>query len=238
MLMLLLSGCRGADSPDVVRRAPPEGSTSSEASASSGRLRVVFMGTSITAGLGLDDPTDGYTSLIRATVDSLSLPFEIVNAGVSGETSAGGLRRAEWLFDLPTDVLVLELGANDGLRGQSPEVMRANLQAIIEKARLRDPTMKLVIAGMEAPPNMGAEYVGAFRAVFGDIATKNDGLLIPFLLDGVAGVRALNQADGIHPNPDGHRHVAGTVWRIIEPLLREVADERRAADSVIGGNRQ
>jgi len=195
------------------------------------------MGTSLTAGYGLENPDDGYTGLIQAMVDSLTLPFEIVNAGVSGETSAGGIRRVEWLFEVPTDVLVLELGANDGLRGQSPSVMKNNLQTIIDEVRRRHPTLRLVIAGMEAPPNMGSWYVGEFRSVFAELAARNDALLIPFLLDGVAGTIALNQADGIHPNPEGHRRVAATVWKIMEPLLLELADEFEATYSKTRENR-
>ncbi len=183
------------------------------------------MGTSLTAGFGLDDPDYGYTALIQATLDSLRLPLEIVNAGVSGETSAGGLRRIERLLEQPARVLVLELGANDGLRGQDPQVMRANIQAIIDRARALSPEMALVVAGMEAPPNLGADYVEAFRAVFPALAESNDGLLIPFLLEGVAGEATLNQADGIHPNARGHRRVAATVWDVIGPLLRQVAGD-------------
>ncbi|GMR11916.1 MAG: arylesterase [Gemmatimonadota bacterium] len=193
------------------------------------------MGTSLTAGYGLNDPTDGFTSLIQMMVDSLALPFEIVNAGVSGETSAGGIRRVRWLFDRPTAVFVLELGANDGLRGQAPSLMQINLQAIIDRVRERYPAVKLVIAGMEAPPNMGSQYVQEFRDVFPDLAAANDALLIPFLLDGVAGVTALNQRDGIHPNPAGHRRVAATVWNIIEPLLVELTGGLEATDSGTDG---
>lgn len=235
--MLALSGCRGTDGPDVVRRDPLEGSMSRSAQSSTERLRVVFMGTSLTAGYGLENPDDGYTGLIQAMVDSLTLPFEIVNAGVSGETSAGGIRRVEWLFEVPTDVLVLELGANDGLRGQDASVMKNNLQTIIDEVRRRHPTLRLVIAGMEAPPNMGSRYVGEFRSVFAELAARNDALLIPFLLDGVAGTIALNQADGIHPNPEGHRRVAATVWKIMEPLLLELADEFEATYSKTRENR-
>ena len=229
--MFALSGCRGADSRDVVRRDPLEGSASPDVQIADARLRVVFMGTSLTAGYGLDDPADSYPSLVQVMVDSLTLPFEIVNAGVSGETTAGGIRRVRWLFDAPTDVLVLELGANDGLRGQNPEVMKSNLQAIINEVRGLHPDVKLVIAGMEAPPNMGSRYVDEFRAVFPALAAANDGLLIPFLLDGVAGTMALNQEDGIHPNTEGHRRVAVTVWSVMEPLLLELAEEFEASRS-------
>ena len=226
-MILALSGCQGTDGSDVVRRDPLEGSTAASAPSSTERLRVVFMGTSLTAGYGLDDPAHRYTSLIQGIVDSLAMPFEIVSAGESGETSAGGVRRVEWLFERPVDVLILELGANDGLRGQSTVAMKTNLQAIIDQVRERYSSVKLVVAGMEAPPNMGPQYTAAFKSVFSDLAIANQALLIPFLLEGVAGDTALNQADGIHPNSQGHQRVAATVWRIIEPLLLEVANERQ-----------
>lgn len=185
------------------------------------------MGTSLTAGLGLEDPEQSYVGVLRAKVDSAGLPLEIVNAGVSGETSAGGLRRADWLLAQPTDVLVLELGANDGLRGLDPEAMHANLQQIVDRARDLHPDVALVVAGMEAPPNLGRDYARRFRQVFPALAHENDGVLIPFLLEGVAGVPNLNQGDGIHPTAEGHRHVAETVWKIIAPVLRRAASKAR-----------
>ena len=179
---------------------------------------VVFLGTSLTAGYGLDED-QAYPALIQQRIDSLGLPVRVVNAGVSGETSAGGLRRIDWLLRQPVAVLVLELGANDGLRGQDVDAMRANLQAIIDRTRAAHPDVAIVIAGMESPPNMGRVYTTAFRAVFPAIARANDATLIPFLLDGVAAVPDLNQADGIHPTAEGQRIVAENVWRTLGPVL-------------------
>ena len=142
-----------------------------------------------------------------------------MNAGVSGETSAGALRRIDWLLKERAAVLVVETGANDGLRGQDPAATRANLQAIIERARKQSPPPKLVLVGMMAPPNLGASYTQSFGTLFPDLARTNGAALVPFLLDGVAGVARLNQADGIHPNPEGQRIVADNVWRVLKPLL-------------------
>jgi acyl-CoA thioesterase-1 len=183
---------------------------------------VLCFGTSLTAGLGLD-PEDAYPALLQHRIDSVGLPFRVVNAGVSGETSAAGLRRIDWLLAQPVAVLVLELGANDALRGLDLSAARANLQAIIDKTRARHPGVRLVIAGMEAPPNLGAQYTSEFRALFADLARANDAALIPFLLADVGGVAALNQPDGLHPNPAGAQLVARNVWRVLEPVLRRAA---------------
>jgi acyl-CoA thioesterase-1 len=189
---------------------------------------VVFLGTSLTAGLGLADPMSRFTDRIQALADSAGLPFRMVNAGVSGDTSAGGLRRVGWLLQAPVDVLVLELGANDGLRGLSPDSMKANLQAVIDSTRSHYPESRLVLSGMLAPPNLGQAYATAFSSVFAELAQENDGTLIPFLLEGVAGVPELNQADGIHPTPEGHRMIAETVWEHLRPILVDLDAERRA----------
>ncbi len=159
-------------------------------------------------------------------IDSVRLNFRVVNAGVSGETSAGGLRRIDWLLREPLSVLVLELGANDGLRGQSIAAMRRNLQEIIDRTRTSHPDARVVIAGMQAPPNMGDRYTAEFRNTFVSLARDNSAALIPFLLDGVGGDRELNQGDGIHPTAEGHRLVAESVWLVLEGVLREVALER------------
>ena len=188
---------------------------------------VLFLGTSLTAGYGLD-ADDAYPALVQAMIDSAGLPFRAVNAGVSGETSAGALRRIDWLLRQPVAVLVLESGANDGLRGQDPERMRENLREIIERTRVAHPDARVVIAGMEAPPNLGEQYTSAFRAVYPDLAREYDAVLIPFLLEGVAGVPELNQTDGIHPTAEGQGIIARTVWRLLEPVLREVETEIRA----------
>jgi len=182
--------------------------------------RVVFLGTSLTAGFGLELEADGYVAVLARLAEADGHPFQAVNAGVSGETSAGGLRRLDWILREPLDVLVIELGANDGLRGQAPDVMEDNLTEIIRRTRTRYPEARFVIAGMEAPPNLGDAYTSIFRAVFPAVAEEEDAVLIPFLLVGVAGVPELNQDDRIHPTPEGHRRIAETVW----PILRDVLD--------------
>ena len=187
---------------------------------------MLFFGTSLTAGLGLE-PEEAFPALIQAKLDSAGLAFRAVNAGVSGETSAAGLRRIDWLLSQPVAVLVLELGANDALRGQDLAAAGANLQAIIDRTRARHPDVRIVIAGMEAPPNLGSRYTAAFRQMFVDLARRNDAALIPFLLEGVAGVPELNQGDGIHPNAEGARIMAENVWKVLEPVLREPPVRRR-----------
>ena len=181
---------------------------------------VVFLGDSLTAGYGLADPgTESYPAVIQRKIEAAGLPWRIVNAGVSGETSAGGLRRIDWVLRQPVDVLVLALGANDGLRGLSPEATRGNLQQIIERIRAKRPQAKVVIAGMQMPPSYGADYVEGFRQIFPALAKANSAPLVPFLLEGVAAQADLNQADGIHPNPAGHARMAESVWAVLKPLL-------------------
>ncbi|HKC12752.1 MAG TPA: arylesterase, partial [Vicinamibacteria bacterium] len=178
-----------------------------------------FLGTSLTAGYGLEDPAQAYPALIQAKLDAARFRYQAVNAGVSGETSAGALRRLDWLLRTRVDVLVLETGANDGLRGQDPEATRSNIQAIFDRVRRQNPPPRLVLAGMEALPNYGPEYGRRYHALFPELAKKNDAVLIPFLLEGVAGIPSLNQPDGIHPTPEGQRRVAETVWKALRPLL-------------------
>ncbi len=179
---------------------------------------ILFFGNSLSAGFGLD-PAEAFPALIQHKIDTLDLNYAVVNAGLSGETSAGGLRRIEWLLQRKIEVLVLELGANDGLRGLALEDTRRNLQGIIERTKQKYPQAQIVIAGMQVPPNLGKAYTQSFRALFPELARKNDAALIPFLLEGVGGVSALNLADGIHPNAAGHRKVAENVWKVLQPLL-------------------
>ena len=179
---------------------------------------VLFFGTSLTAGFGLE-PEESFPALIQQKLDSAGLAFRAVNAGVSGETSAAGLRRIDWLLAQPVAVLVLELGANDALRGQDLAAARANLQAIIDRTRAAHPEVRIVIAGMQAPPNLGSRYTAEFRQLFVDLARRNNAALIPFLLEGVAGDPELNQGDGIHPTPQGAKIMAENVWRVLEPVL-------------------
>jgi acyl-CoA thioesterase-1 len=185
------------------------------------------MGTSLTAGLGLRSPDDAFTARLQEMADSAAVPARIVNAGVSGETSAGGLRRIVWMVVDTIDVLVLELGANDGLRGLDTEALAHNLEAIIDSTRAHWPAVDIVLVGMEAPPNLGAPYANAFRAVFTTVARERRTTLVPFLLEGVAGVRALNQEDGIHPTSEGHEHIAHTIWPVLEPVLLRAGARNR-----------
>jgi acyl-CoA thioesterase-1 len=177
---------------------------------------VLAVGTSLTAGFGVD-PSQAYPALLQSRADAFG--YEVRNAGVSGETSAGALRRIDWLLQRPVAVLLLETGANDGLRGQPPEATRANIRSMLDRARRQAPPPCLVLVGMEALPNLGADYTRRFRALFPELAREQGALLVPFLLEGVGGVAALNQPDGIHPNPEGHRRLADTVWKVLKPLL-------------------
>jgi len=186
---------------------------------------VLFLGTSLTAGYGLDERA-AYPALIQARIDSAGLPFRVVNAGFSGETAAGGLRRLEWSLQEPVEVLVLELGANDGLRGHDVAATRRTLAEILERTRARYPRAGLVVLGMEAPPNLGTAYTERFRAMYPALAREYGAVLVPFLLEGVAGDPALNQADGIHPTAAGQRILAATVWGALGPLL-EARSARR-----------
>ncbi len=183
------------------------------------RLRALFVGTSLTAGLGLA-PDQAYPSLIQRMADSAGYAVEVVNAGVSGETSAAALRRADWLFRAPVDIVLLETGANDGLRGLDPAATRDNIRAILGKVRQAHPNARVLLAQMEAPPNLGAQYTSAFRAMFPDLARETGATLVPFLLEGVAGEADLNQPDGIHPNVAGERRVAANVWPSVDAALR------------------
>ncbi len=179
---------------------------------------IVFLGDSITAGYGVGR-NEAFPALIQKKIEEAALPYEVENAGLSGDTSAGGLRRLDWILQRPVDVLVLELGANDGLRGLSPGVMQSNLQLIIDKVKAQNPFIKIVVAGMQMPPNLGSEFATQFQKVFADLAAGNDAVLIPFLLAGVGGHRDLNQGDQIHPTAAGHKVIAETVWQNLRPLL-------------------
>jgi acyl-CoA thioesterase-1 len=179
---------------------------------------ILFFGTSLTAGYGLE-PGEAYPELIQRKLDSLKLPYKAINGGLSGETSAAGKGRIDWLLKQPVSVFVLELGANDGLRGVPVKETTVNLQAIIDRVKLKYPKAKLMLTGMEVPPNMGEKYASDFRNMFKLLAEKNQMTFLPFLLDGVAGIPKLNQNDGIHPTAIGQRTVAKNVWGKLQPLL-------------------
>ena len=185
------------------------------------RRRIVFLGTSLTAGLGVE-PEEAFPSRIQEKIDSAGLPFEVSNAGVSGETSAGALRRISWLLREPFDVLVIETGANDGLRALNIDSAKANIRSIITQVRAAQPDARILLVPMEAPPNLGTRYTSEFRGMFPQLARENDVVLLPFLLEGVAGNAALNQGDGIHPSPEGARRAAANLWPAIERELRSV----------------
>lgn len=188
---------------------------------------IVFFGDSLTAGYGLSSPsTDAYPALIQEKLDALSAAssapaptWRVVNAGLSGETTAGGLRRVDWVLRQPVDIFILALGGNDGLRGINPALSSQNLQGIIDHVRARYPAAKILLAGIMMPGFMGEDYVKAFAGMYPALAKKNNLTLIPFLLEGVGGISNLNQGDGIHPNPDGHKILAETVWSILKNML-------------------
>jgi len=186
-----------------------------------GRGRIVILGDSITAGFGLDDPNQAYPALLQQKIDAAGLPYTVANAGLSGDTTAGGLRRVDWALGEGADVLIIALGGNDGLRGLSPKQTEENLLGIIKKARAKSPGITVIIAGMQMPENMGREFVDKFSAVFPRVAQEAGVTLMPFLLEGVGGVPELNQADMIHPTPEGQKKVAENVWKVLEKVLRK-----------------
>ncbi len=191
---------------------------------------VLFFGDSLTAGYGLD-PAQAFPALIQEQITARGWDFQVINAGLSGETTAGGLRRIDWVLQRPIAVLVLALGANDGLRGLPLAEAKRNLQAIIDRTRHKYPQVKIVLAGMQVPTNLGREYTTDFRTIFPDLVAANNATLIPFLLEGVGGIPAFNLPDGIHPNPAGHKIIAENVWQVLEPVLQSL----QASCSSAGG---
>jgi acyl-CoA thioesterase-1 len=179
---------------------------------------ILFLGDSLTAGLGVQQD-QAYPALIQQKIREKNLPFDVINAGESGDTTAGGRARLDWVLQRKIDIFVLALGANDGLRGLPVAQMKANLQAIIDRMRAKNPAVKIVIAGMQMPANLGGDYAASFQQVFVELARANNAVLVPFLLEGVGGHIDLNQPDHIHPTAAGHKVVAENVWRVLEPLL-------------------
>ena len=218
MFVALLAGCGSNNSsPSPRAQAAPGAQAAPPAQTSIAKARIVFLGDSLTAGLGL--PADqSFPSLVGKKLEKHGLDYEIVNAGVSGDTSAGGVRRLDWSLEGDVKVLIVALGGNDGLRGLPPGELKKNLAAILDRARERKITV--ILAGMEAPPNNGPDYTRDFRDVYEQLAAEYKVRLIPFLLQGVAGDASLNQADGIHPNTRGAEIVADLVWKELEPTLR------------------
>ena len=215
LLGLAFSAC---NSSPAVEKSTASATPAAPAARITATKRLLFFGNSLTAGFGVE-PEEAFPGLIGQKIDSLQLPYEVVNAGLSGETTAGGRSRVGWILRRPVDVFVLELGGNDGLRGLPLSATRQNLQGIIDTVRRRSPSARIVLAGMQIPPNLGQAYAADFQRLYQEMATKNKLVLIPFLLEGVGGDRALNQPDGIHPTPAGHRIVARTVWAVLQPVL-------------------
>jgi acyl-CoA thioesterase-1 len=219
--VVALSACGGSETKPSASPQVPAESTTAATPPATARVRVLIVGTSLTAGLGLS-PDDAYPAVLQRLADSASLNVHIVAAGLSGETTAGARDRIDWLLRQRADVVVIESGANDGLRGVDPAATRANLVAIIERVRAHNPDVRILLTQMEAPPNFGPTYTRAFHDTFMQVAGDEGVTLIPFFLDGVAAVPRLNQPDGIHPNEEGARRAARNMWRTLMPLLRTV----------------
>ncbi|CAN5817053.1 arylesterase [soil metagenome] len=221
--MPLMIGCvqpeRNVAADDLPTSRPPVPTETVETGT------ILFLGTSLTAGYGLP-AEDAFPARIEQKIDSAGLPFRVTNAGVSGETSAGARRRVAWLLRQPFDILVLETGSNDMLRGADLDSTRANIEAIILQVGQERPEAEIILVGMMAPPNLGSAYTERFGRIFVDLAAQHDLPLVPFLLEGVAGVSAMNLPDGIHPNAEGQRTVSRTVWRVLEPRLQRLAAGR------------
>jgi acyl-CoA thioesterase-1 len=215
-VVLMVSACSNQSSSTDKQQSTTKADTTA---AVSNQKIILFFGDSLTAGYGLDDPSDAFPGVIQRKIDSLKLPYKVVNGGVSGETTAGGLGRIDWILKQKIDVFVLELGANDGLRGIPVTETFKNLQAIIDKVKAKYPDAKLLLLGMQVPPSMGKDYVTSFKDLFPRLAEKNKISLVPFLLAGVGGNPKLNQADGIHPTAEGAKIVAVNVWQVLKAEL-------------------
>ena len=219
LIAFVLLSCGDANNKkEKVETVAPE-ATDIPIAETSSKKTILCFGDSITAGYGLDDVNDAFPAVLQSKIDSLGLDYVVVNSGLSGETTAGGRSRIKWVLNQEIDVFLLELGANDGLRGVALTETRANLQAIIDVARDKNPNMPIILAGMELPPNMGQDYTTEFRSIFSDLAKKNDLAFIPFILKDVGGIPELNQSDGIHPTIEGHKIVANTVWEVLETVI-------------------
>ena len=216
LFLILTSACAPAERAPEAAQTPAATSAPAGATVAS-RPRIVALGDSLTAGLGLS-PAEAYPALLQQRLDREGLRYEVVNAGVSGDTSAGGLRRVDWALEGDVKVLIVALGGNDALRGLPVEQLRDNLGEIITRAKRRG--IKVILAGMEAPPNFGAGYPAAFRQTYRDLAKDHGVVLVPFLLDGVAGLPHMNQTDGIHPTADGAHKVADNLWSALQPLVK------------------
>ncbi len=228
ILAVLLMSCGNDTSEKTVTETlskepvePTEKTKSPEAKTNTETKTILCFGDSITAGYGLEDSNDAFPAILQQRIEALSLNYTVINSGLSGETTAGGKSRINWVMNQNINVFILELGANDGLRGVPLSETRLNLQGIIDVVKEKSPDTKIILAGMELPPNMGQDYTTEFRSIFADLATKNNLEFIPFILKNVGGIKELNQTDGIHPTVEGHKILANTVWEVLEPLVTE-----------------
>lgn len=219
-LVAVAAACGGNASDERASNQPQRSAPSPPAATGQGRAKIVALGDSLTAGLGLPD-SQAYPALLQKKVDEDGYPFEVVNAGVSGDTSAGGVRRLDWALEGNVRVLILALGANDGLRGLPVDEMKKNLDTMIERAKGRH--IVVILAGMEAPPNYGPDYTSSFRRAYQELAREHDLIFLPFLLENVAGNPALNQGDGIHPNARGAEIIAEGMWKVLRPVLEQMS---------------
>ena len=217
-LLLTVWGCGSSDTKTATNQPKSETSAPANQPPKTKKQIILFYGNSLTAGYGVE-PAQAFPALVGQKIDSAGLNYTVVNAGLSGETTAGGKSRISWVMRQPVAVFVLELGGNDGLRGLPLAATRQNLQAIMDTVRQKSPQATIVLAGMQIPPNLGTTYTREFRGLFKELADKNKAVLIPFLLEGVGGIPKLNQPDGIHPTPAGHKIVANTVWNVLQPVL-------------------
>lgn len=217
IMILLFAACTNSETTQSNKENTPNKANTTDTQDS--MKTILFFGNSLTAGYGLE-PDESFPALIQKKIDSLDLPYRVINAGLSGETSSGGKSRINWLLKEKMDVFVLELGANDGLRGIPVTETRENLQSIIDQVKAKYPDVLMVMAGMEVPPNMGSKYAADFRQIFKSLAEKNQMILVPFLLDKVGGISELNQSDGIHPTAEGQKILAENVWSVLKDELQ------------------
>jgi acyl-CoA thioesterase-1 len=218
LLLLLLGACQNPSDKPANTTTIPTNDSLAQTTDTDSRAVILCLGNSITAGYGLD-PEEAFPALLQKRIDSLGLPYRVLNRGISGETTAGGKARMEWILQQKISILLIELGGNDGLRGLSPDETRQNLIDIIQLAKAQYPQLQVVLGGMQVPPNMGPDYAQAFAQIYPQVAQQTGAVLIPFILEGVGGVPELNLPDGIHPTAEGHQLVAATVWQALAPLL-------------------
>jgi len=219
ILVILLMGCGNEKKSEKAREENSDTEETTVISENSKSKTILCFGDSITAGYGLEDSNEAYPALLQKKIDSLELNYTVINSGLSGETTAGGRSRLSWVMKQKVDIFLLELGGNDGLRGIPLTETKANLKAIIETIQNESPNTRIILAGMELPPNMGKVYTTEFRELFAEIASQYDVAFIPFILKDVGGIKALNQNDGIHPTAEGHKIVANTVWEVLRPMV-------------------